>query len=111
MPEKVKKEFGDLLTVLQLGQAIAPPHAKTLTGYDPAVIELIEDHDRATYRAVLTVQLEDAIYVLHAFKKKSKHGIATSKQDLELITRRLKEATEDHEARRQAERREKGGTR
>lgn len=45
MPEKVRKEFGDLLTVLQLGRAIAPPHAKALTGFDPAVIELIEAHE------------------------------------------------------------------
>jgi phage-related protein len=50
-----------------------------------------------TYRAVYTVKLEEVIYVLHAFQKKSKHGIATPKQDIELIEARLKRAKEHYD--------------
>ncbi len=53
-------------------------------------MELVEDHNRGTYRAAYTVRLADKIYVLHAFQKKSKRGIATPKQDLERIRERLK---------------------
>jgi phage-related protein len=59
-------------------------------------VELIEDFDGDTYRAVYTVRFREAVYVLHAFKKKSKRGIQTPKQDLELIKSRLKDAEFDH---------------
>jgi phage-related protein len=55
--------------------------------------------ETATYRAVYTVRFGDAIYVLHAFQKKSKKGIATPKQEIELIRRRLATAERDHRER------------
>jgi len=69
------------------------PDAKPLKGFRGAgVIEIIERHDGNTYRAVYTVRLADAVYLLHAFEKKSKRGIATPKPDLDLIKRRLQQA-------------------
>jgi phage-related protein len=61
------------------------------------VLEIVDDFDGDTFRAVYTVRLAGAIYVLHAFQKKSKHGIATPKTELDLIERRLKQAREDYE--------------
>ncbi len=72
-----------------------------------SVIEIVEDFEGDTYRAVYTVKFAEAIYVLHAFQKKSKSGIATPKHDLDLIEERLKRAKELHarsaHLRRQAE--------
>ena len=62
------------------------------------VIEIVEDHDGETYRAVYTVRLASAIYVLHVFQKESKRGIATPKADIDLVKRRLKLATDDDRA-------------
>jgi phage-related protein len=59
---------------------------------------VVEDYDRATYRAVYTVRFADAVYVLHVFQKKSKRGIATPKRDVELIKTRLREAARLHAA-------------
>lgn len=73
-----------------------PPSAKPLKGIGSGVVELIEDFDGDTYRTVYTVRLQKAVYVLHAFKKKSKRGIATPKSDLDLIKRRLKDAECDY---------------
>jgi len=65
--------------------------AKTLSGFGGAnVVELIQDHKGDTFRAVYTVKFSDAIVVLHAFQKKSKRGIETPKQDIDLIRSRLK---------------------
>ena len=61
-----------------------------------SVIEIVEDFDGNTYRAVYTVKFAEAIYVLHAFQKKSKSGIATPKHDLDLMKRRFKRAKELH---------------
>lgn len=60
---------------------------------------MVEDHDGNTYRAAYTVQFKDVIYVLHAFQKKAKRGIATPKPDIDLIKRRLQTAKEDHKTR------------
>jgi phage-related protein len=69
------------------------PAAKPLKGFGGArVMEIVERHDTNTFRAVYTVQFAHAIYVLHAFQKKSKRGIATPQKDLDLIRRRLAEA-------------------
>lgn len=65
------------------------------------VLEIVEDHDGKTYRAVYTVKFAGAVYVLHAFQKKSKSGIKTPKQTITLIKERLKLAQEDHERRGQ----------
>jgi phage-related protein len=59
----------------------------------------VEDHRGDTYRAVYTVRFERAIYVLHAFQKKSPSGIRTAKKDVELIGRRLSEAKADYAVR------------
>ncbi len=74
------------------------PDAKPLRGYGGAgVLEVVEDDDGDTYRAVYTVKFRDTIYVLHAFKKKSKRDGELPKPDRELIDRRLKQAREMHE--------------
>jgi phage-related protein len=87
----VRRTFGVALFAVQLGET--PPEAKPLRGFGGAsVLELIEDHDRATYRAVYTVRFATKIYVLHAFQKKSKRGIATPMQEIDLIRARLKTA-------------------
>lgn len=68
-------------------------HAKTLSGLGNAkVIELRENDRSGTYRLVYTVEMAEFIFVLHAFQKKSKSGIATPKQEIDLVKRRLKEA-------------------
>ena len=63
------------------------------------VFEVVEDHDRATYHAVYTVRFEGAVYVLHAFQKKSPRRIRTSRPDVELVSERLRMAQRDYEAR------------
>lgn len=93
-PVRVQETLGFELFLAQTGQH--PPSAKPLKGLGGGVLELIEDFDGDTYRAVYTVRFREAVYVLHAFKKKSKSGIATPKGDIERIERRLKDATRDH---------------
>ena len=69
------------------------PDAKPLRGFGSAgVLEIVEDWRGDTYRAVYTVRIKSAIYVLHVFQKKSRRGVATPKADLELIRERLKTA-------------------
>jgi phage-related protein len=109
MDKAVRAFFGGKLEALQAGERLAPPAAKTLTGYDPQAVEIIKDYNKDTYRAVVTLQLQDAIYVLHAFKKKSTHGIGLTKHDEELIAQRLRWAVEDHENRREQRRKKQGG--
>jgi phage-related protein len=73
------------------------PDAKPLQGFGGAgVIEMIDDHDGSTYRAVYTVKFENFVYVLHAFQKKSHKGIATPKSDMDLIKYRFKQAEHEH---------------
>ena len=60
------------------------------------MLEVIEDHDGNTYRAVYTVRFADVIYMLHAFQKKSKKGIKTPKHVIKLIKTRLKTAEQDY---------------
>ena len=72
--------------------------AKTLGGCGgAAVIEVRESYDGNAYRAVYTVRYADAVYVLHAFQKKSKKGIATSKAEIDLIGKRLKDLIKEME--------------
>lgn len=63
-------------------------------------MEIVADHRADTFRSVYTVRFCDAVYVLHAFQKKSKQGIATPPRDLELIRRRLADAERDYEERK-----------
>lgn len=72
--------------------------AKPLKGYKGAgVLEVVEDHDGNTYRAVYTVRFAEIIYVLHCFQKKSKSGVATLKQDLDKVESRLKAAEKEYQ--------------
>ena len=73
------------------------PYAKPLKGFgDAGVLEIIDDFDGDTFRAVYTVRFPRAVYVLHAFQKKAKRGIATPKAVLELIDQRIRRAKEDY---------------
>ena len=94
-PDEVKLVMGFALRVAQKGGKHA--RAKPLKGYKGAgVLEIVDDFDGDTYRAVYTVRFESAVYALDAFQKKSKKGIATSKADLDRIKARLKRAEELH---------------
>jgi phage-related protein len=73
--------------------------AKPWRGEGPWVFEVVEDHRGDSYRAVYTVKFENAVYVLHAFQKKSPSGIKTARKDAELIGRRLNDARADYEVR------------
>jgi len=87
----VQRDLGQALEIAQFGRR--PVHAKPLKGFKGAgVLEVVEDHDGDTYRAVYTVKLANRVYVLHAFQKKSKQGVKTPKHVIDLIKVRLKEA-------------------
>lgn len=87
MPEAVVNTFGYALGLAQNG--LAYPDAKTLTQFKAAVVEILENHDSDTYRAVYTARFEDAVYVLHCFKKKSPQGSELPKRDKQTIETRL----------------------
>ena len=71
--------------------------AKVLQGFGGAgVLEVITRHDGDTFRAVYTVRFAGVVYVLHAFQKKAKRGIATPKKEIDLIRKRLKLAEQDY---------------
>lgn len=96
LPSAVRRAFGVALFAAQLGEW--PPDAKPLKGFGgTGVLEIIEDHKSNTYRAVYTVRFATRLYVLHAFQKKSKHGIATPQREIDLIKERLKLAEKLHE--------------
>lgn len=104
-PDEVQGSIGHALHQAQCGEE--PDTAKALKGFGGrSILEIVEDHDGNTYRAVYTVRFAGLIYVLHAFQKKSKKGIATPKQTIDLITSRLRDAEEDYRA-RQKERKRK----
>ena len=77
--------------------AEASTHPQNRKGEGPGVLEIVKDYDGDTYRAVYTVRVAEAVYVLHAFQKKSTHGIATRQSDVELIQARLRQAQNDYE--------------
>lgn len=94
-PEEVQQVVGFALYRAQQGKK--HPDAKPFKGFKGAgVLEIVENFDGDTYRSVYTVKFEGIVYVLHAFQKKSKQGIATPKQDIELIETRLKRAKEHY---------------
>ena len=96
-PDEVKQDIGYALFEAQKGQK--SESAKPLKGFGGAgVLEIIERFDGDTYRAVYTVKFREVVYVLDCFQKKSKSGIKTPQQDIELIQRRLKAAEEDYRA-------------
>ena len=97
MPEDVKDVFGHAIDLAQAGGK--HPDAKPLTGFGSAgVLEVVEDNQGDTYRAVYTVRFAGWVYVLHCFQKKSKSGAQTPKKDMDLIHTRLKAAKLDFEA-------------
>lgn len=91
LPTEIVSEFGFALFQAQVGEQHVC--AKVLKGFGGAgVLEVVESDVGGTYRAVYTVQFAEAVYVLHCFQKKSKQGIATPKQDMDIIQSRLKVA-------------------
>ena len=94
MPDDVQDTFGHAIYLAQIGMRFEA--TKIMQGFGGAgVLEVVEDFENSTYRAVYTVKFAGVIYVLHVFQKKSKRGRATPKHDVELIKTRLKRA-EDH---------------
>lgn len=90
-PDEARQDVGHALYLAQKGERA--PSAKVLKGFGGGdVVEIVEDHEGDAYRCAYTVRLERAVYVLHAFKKKSKRGVETPKHDMDLIRSRLKEA-------------------
>jgi phage-related protein len=90
-PDNVKLGIGQALFDAQIGREAL--NVKALKGFGGrGVLEVVEDHDGDTFRAVYTLRFSTAVYVLHAFQKKSKSGLATPKHEIELITKRMKGA-------------------
>ena len=104
-PEAVKDGIGTALSVAQFGAR--HPAAKSWKGAGSGVLEVVENHDGNTYRAVYTVRFRWAVYVLHCFEKKSHRGIQTPKPDVELVSQRLRMARQDYEDRYGNTKREK----
>src|SRR4051794_12029411 len=103
-PRGVRQTIGQALFDAQTGGK--HPSAKPLKGFHGAgVLEVVEDDNGNTYRAVYTVTFAGAVYVLHAFQKKSKKGSKTPPEEIERVKARLKEA-----ARHYAEWAQQGGT-
>ena len=75
-------------------------HVKPFKGVGSGVFEIVDRYQKDAYRLVYAVQIGNNIYVLHAFQKKSKSGIATPKPDVELIQKRYKEAQEHEKHKR-----------
>ena len=92
MPLEVKKAIGHALHLAQNGEH--PPHAKPFKGVGSGVFEIAKRFDTNTYRAVYAVKIGKRMYVLHAFQKRSKKGIATTQADVDLIKSRYREAQE-----------------
>jgi phage-related protein len=91
LPLDVRKFFGHALDFAQRGDH--HDAAKPLKSFGGAgVLEIVEDDAGGTYRAVYTVKFAEAVFVLHCFQKKSKSGIATPKEDMDIIRARLKVA-------------------
>jgi len=88
-PDEVQDDIGHGLFLVQSG--LTPKDAKHLKGFS-SVIEIVTRFDAETYRTVYTTKIAEKVYVLHVFQKKSKSGIKTPQQDIDLITNRLKEA-------------------
>lgn len=98
-PDEVKRAVGFALHVAQAGGK--HPDAKPLKGFGGAgVLEVVEDFDGNAYRSVYTVKFAGAVYVLHAFQKKSRKGIETPMAELQCVRQRLRLAEEDHAKRK-----------
>jgi phage-related protein len=89
-PAAVQDEMGYAIYLAQRGDKHVS--AKLMTGLGSGVLEVVSDHRGDTFRSVYTVRFTDRVFVLHAFQKKSKSGIATPRADIEMIKQRLKQA-------------------
>jgi phage-related protein len=97
-PREVRRDIGRALYAAQEGET--DPATKPMPGFGGgSVVEVLAHHRGDTWRTVYAVRFAEAIYVLHAFQKKSKSGIATPKKDVELIRQRLAEAGRMHRER------------
>lgn len=95
-PGDVQDVMGYALHLAQCGEKA--DSVKPLKGFKGAsVLEIVDRYDTDTYRAIYTVKFQGAVYVLHAFQKKSKKGIATPQSDIKLIEQRLKTAKDYHD--------------
>jgi phage-related protein len=108
-PEDVKDEAGYALHLAQNGEHSID--AKRMQGIGRGVFEIVSNYDGDTYRSVYTIQFREAVYVLHAFQKKSKTGIKTPREDVNLISVRLKAAEDDRKQRFQSRGKVKKGSR
>jgi phage-related protein len=95
-PAAVRREIGQSLFEAQLGER--PASAKPLKGFGSGVLEIRDNFDGDTYRAVYTVRFAGILYVLHVFQKKAVKGIATPQRHLDLIRQRLRDAEVIHRA-------------
>ena len=93
-PDPVQDRMGFAIYQAQTG--LRHRDAKPLKGFGSGVLEAVARHDGDTFRAVYTVRFESAVYVLHAFQKKARRGIATPKKELDLVRRRLRVAEQHY---------------
>ncbi len=97
-PSSVGRDIGHAIFTAQEGKT--DPAAKPLKGFAGArVLEIVASHHGNAWRAIYTVRFQNAVYVLHAFQKKSTKGIATPTREIALIRQRLAEAERDHRER------------
>ena len=98
MPEDVQREVGRALLMAQ--QGLKARNAVPMQGFHGAsVLDIKDDYDTDTYRCVYTIRFAEAVYVLHAFQKKSAEDSKTSRHDIELIRSRLRDAETDYQLR------------
>ena len=101
-PSEVRSEVGYALYAAQNGEM--DPSAKPMKGFGGAsVMKIVAPFFGDTWRAIYTVRFQDVVYVLHAFQKKSKSGIATPQKDIELIRQRLAAAERDYKEKRESQ--------
>jgi len=104
-PKDIRKEMGHSLYIAQEGGK--HKNAKPLKGFVGAkLLEIVSDDGNGTYRTMYTIEFEEVVYVLHAFQKKSKTGIKTSKQDIDLIEQRYKWAQQKYQKRLDGQKKE-----
>lgn len=94
LPPDVQREFGHSLREIQ--KARDPGNTKPLKYLDEPIYEIIVDEREGTFRAAYTAEFKEVVTVLHVFQKKSKKGIATPRQEIELILQRFKQAKIDY---------------
>lgn len=105
-PHDIRKDMGHALYIAQEGGM--HKDAKPLKGFGGAsVLEIVQMDSNGTYRTMYTVQFEEFVYVLHAFQKKSKTGIKTPKQDMDLVCVRLKAAQQRYQEWQQSQKKKR----